>query len=354
MPLTARERYQRCFDRRDLDRCPIWDSAWHSTSERWIREGMPRDVPFHHYFGLDQIASFGLDNSPRFPEELIEETAEYAIRRTAWGATLKCWKLHGGVPEFLDFRITSPQTWAEAKTRIDLADDRIPWAKLRELHAGWQAEGAWIEANLWFGFDVTHSWMVGTERILTALIEEPEWLVDMWTTQLETQLALLERVLAAGYTVDAIRWPDDMGYKGTQFFSMKTYRKLLKPVHRRAVEWAHAHGLKACRHSCGDIRPFVPELVEIGVDLLNPIEVKAGMDPQALKRDWGNRLVLNGGINASLFGQPELLAAEMERVVPILKVGGGYVVASDHSIPDSVSLAEFQRFVDQAKQLASY
>lgn len=60
MPLTARERYQRYFDRRDLDRCPIWDSAWHSTGERWIGEGMPRDAPFHRYFGLDQIASFGL------------------------------------------------------------------------------------------------------------------------------------------------------------------------------------------------------------------------------------------------------------------------------------------------------
>ncbi len=220
--LTARERYIRCLERRDLDRCPIWDQPWGATLARWKREGLPEGVGYWDHLGLDRIASFGVDNSPRWPVETLEETPAYRIHRTAWGATLKDWKEHGGVPEFLDFRITSPAVWAEAKARIAPSDERIPWERLRREWPQWQAEGAWIEAGLWFGFDVTHSWMVGTERVLNALVEEPDWLVDMWTTQLETQLAMLETVWAAGFHFDAIRWPDDMGFKGKQFFSRRT------------------------------------------------------------------------------------------------------------------------------------
>lgn len=352
--LTARERYQRCFERRDLDRCPVWDTPWGATLARWHREGLPKDVGYWDFFGLDRIAGFGVDNSPRWPSETIEETPEYRIHRTPWGATLKDWKEHGGVPEFLDFRINSPEAWAEAKARIAPSDERIPWAQLKRDWPQWQADGAWIEAGLWFGFDVTHSWMVGTERVLNAIVEQPEWLVDMWNTQVDTQLALLDQVWAKGYRFDAVRWPDDMGFKGKQFFSRKTYQRLLKPVHKKAVDWAHAHGIRAVLHSCGDIRPLVADLVDIGIDMLNPIEVKAGMDPAALKREHGAKLAFHGGLNAALFGRMDEFLGEVDRIVPILMQGGGYVVASDHSVPDSVSVEDFRRFVDHAKRVATY
>ena len=131
--------------------------------------------------------------------------------------------------------------------------------------------------------------MVGTERVLLALAEDPDWMVDMWHTELETELALLDMVWEAGYTFDSILWYDDMGYKYNQFFSMRMYRNLLKPFHQRAIDWAHAKGIKAHLHSCGDVRPFVPELVEMGLDALNPLEVKAGMDPVLLKQQFGER-----------------------------------------------------------------
>jgi uroporphyrinogen decarboxylase len=196
--------------------------------------------------------------------------------------------------------------------------------------------------------------MVGTERVLAVLAEDPEWLVDMWNTQLDLDIALYDMVWAAGYRFDSIMWWDDMGFKLKQFFSRKTYQRLLKPVHARAVAWAHAKGIKAHMHTCGDIRPFIPDLVEIGVDILNPIEVKAGMDPLALKRDYGDKLVLHGGLNAALFWHPDQLYAQMEEFIPKLKERGGYICSSDHSVPDSVSLQEFGRFVEKAKSLISY
>jgi uroporphyrinogen decarboxylase len=155
----------------------------------------------------------------------------------------------------------------------------------------------------------------------------------------------------AGYTFDSIRWPDDMGYKHSQFFSVATYREILKPFHARAIEWAHAKGIKAELHSCGDIRPLVPELLEIGLDSLNPLEVKAGMDPIEMKTQFGDRLVLHGGMNALLYHEPEQLWDEMRRIIPVMKQNGGYVISSDHSVPDSVSLEQFREFVRIAREL---
>ena len=195
---------------------------------------------------------------------------------------------------------------------------------------------------------------MGTERVLLTLVEDPAWLIDVFETMLETSLALWDQVWDAGYRFDSVYWWDDMGYKGHQFFSLRKYRQVLKPFHQRAIDWAHAKGIKAHLHSCGDIRPFVPELVSMGLDALNPLEVKAGMDPFALKREFGKDLVLHGGINAVLWDQPELVRAEMERLVPVLKESGGYIFSSDHSVPSSVSLHDFRGIVELAKQLGSY
>jgi uroporphyrinogen decarboxylase len=195
---------------------------------------------------------------------------------------------------------------------------------------------------------------VGTERVLFALVERPEWVQDMFSHFLEVNLALLEMVWDAGYRFDSVFWYDDMGYKLSQFFSLRMYRELLKPYHQRAIDWAHAKGAKAHLHSCGDIRPFVPELVGLGLDALNPLEVKAGMDPCALKQMYGKELVLHGGINAVLWDKPEEIKAEMERVIPVLKESGGYIFSSDHSVPSSVSLEDFRQIVSLAKRLGAY
>ncbi len=352
--MTSHDRIARMYAHQEADRIPVTDSPWNATIERWHREGMPKDVSYVDFFGLDKIAHIGVDNSPRYPTEIIEETEEYVINTTSWGATLKNWKHIASTPEFLDFKIDGPESWQEAKARMTPTADRIPWDRLKANYATWRKEGHWIEAGLWFGFDVTHSWTVGTERLLIALLDDPEWCVDMFNHFLDVNIALLDAVWDAGYTFDAVNWPDDMGYKQNQFFSVRTYRELLKPVHKRAVDWAHAKGVKVRLHSCGDVRPFIPEFVDIGIDGLNPLEVKAGMDPVAIKREVGDRLLLHGGINAVLWDDREAIEAEMRRTVPIVKENGGYIFSSDHSVPSSVSLENFRYIVELAKELGSY
>jgi uroporphyrinogen decarboxylase len=315
---------------------------------------MPQGVDYVDYFGLDHVAGIGVDNSPQYPVQTLEQTDEYRVHTTNFGATLKDWKHAGGVPQFMDFTIKGPDSWRAARARMAPSRDRIPWADLERNYKTWRERGDWIQAGLWFGFDVSHSWIVGTERVLIALVEDPEWLVDMWNHMLDVNLALLDQVWDAGYTFDSVFWCDDMGYKHNQFFSLRTYRELLKPVHKRAVDWAHAKGIYAHLHSCGDVRPIVPELVDIGIDALNPLEVKAGMDPIALKKTYGDRLVLHGGLNAMLWNHIDRIESEMRRLMPVLKQNGGYIFSEDHSIPDSVSFEDYKRIVALGKKLGSY
>ncbi|NLM78689.1 MAG: hypothetical protein GX173_11495 [Ruminococcaceae bacterium] len=352
--MTTHERFSRMFAHQEADRVPIIDSPWKGTIQRWQREGMPTGMDWRDYFAVDKVANISVDISPRYPYRVIEETDDYIIYTSQWGVTLKQFKQADSTPDFLDFTVVDPDLWAQAKSRMTVDRDRIDWVNLKKNYAVWKAERQWIQAGFWFGFDVTHSWMVGTETLLIAMIEEPEMVKDMFHHYLDQCIAHFDMIWDAGYTFDSIYWPDDMGFKNTQFFSLSMYRDLLKPYQKRAVAWAHKKGIKAHLHSCGNIMPIVPELVEIGVDALNPIEIKAGMDVHKLKRLFGDKLVLHGGINAVLWDKKDEIIAEIDRTVPVLKENGGYIFSSDHSIPNSVSLENFQAIVAEVKKVGAY
>lgn len=352
--MTSRERFKRMYEHREADRVPITDIPWSGTFERWHREGMPADADWVDYFDIDHVSSIGVDNSPRYECKTLEETDEYVIYTTSWGVTQKSFKHRDSTPEFLDWRVTTPESWEEAKARMTPTRDRVDWAYLERAYPLWRERGDWVIADFWFGFDVTHSWMMGTENLLVAMCEEPEMVRDMFEHFLDVDIALYDMIWDAGYRFDCISWPDDMGYKGTTFFSNETYRELLKPVHKKAVDWAHNHGVYAHLHSCGNIMSRIPDLIDIGVDALNPLEVKAGMEPLKLKREYGDRLVLHGGVNAVLWDDRDAIIAEIGKVVPDLKKGGGYIFSSDHSIPNSVSLENFKAIIAEVKRVGAY
>jgi uroporphyrinogen decarboxylase len=352
--MTSHERIKRAYKRKELDRIPIFDVVWTTTITRWEKEGLPKGIPFYEYFDIDKICKIDVDNSPQFPVKVLEETDEYIIQTHPWGCTYRMWKNKMSLPEFISYSIVDEESWAAAKSRMIPSDDRIPWDFLKENYGKWKSEGYWIRGRLWFGFDATHSYSTGTEHFLIDMIERPEWCVDQFNHELDVGIALLNKVWDAGYTFDEVSWDDDMGYKQSQFFSMTMYRDLLKPVHKRAIEWAHSKGVKAHMHSCGDVRPFLPELVEIGLDGLNSMEVKAGMDPVYVKENFGDKLLLRGGFDPQDWDKHEKTEAIIRDRLPVLMNRGGYLFASDHSIPDSVSLDDYRFVVGLAKELGVY
>jgi g-D-glutamyl-meso-diaminopimelate peptidase len=102
------------YAHQEADRVPMMDGPWDTTIARWMKEGMTTS-DYVSYFDLDKIGRINIDYSPRYPVEVLEETPQYTIHTTGWGATLKTWRHLTSTPEFLDFRIKDEASWEEAK-----------------------------------------------------------------------------------------------------------------------------------------------------------------------------------------------------------------------------------------------
>jgi uroporphyrinogen decarboxylase len=143
--------------------------------------------------------------------------------------------------------------------------------------------------------------------------------------------------------VDVISEADDYGTQVSQLISPRMFRRLMKP--RLAVLFGRIHQLapdaKLFFHSCGNVRPLLPDFVELGVDILNPVHVRAtGMDPLALKRDFGRDLVFwGGGVDTQdvlPHGTPADVRDDVRRNIDALAPGGGFVFNTVHNIQADV------------------
>lgn len=95
--------------------------------------------------------------------------------------------------------------------------------------------------------------------------------------------------------------------------------------------------------------PLLPDMVKTGIDVLNPLEIKAGIDIQKIKDDYGKKLVLHGGVNAATMGNASILLNKVDKSLPILAKNDGYIFASDHSIPNNTSLSTYKAIVEKMK-----
>lgn len=130
------------------------------------------------------------------------------------------------------------------------------------------------------------------------------------------------------------------------------FRTFVKPRLAKLAGLAHGHGVRLLFHSCGAIRPLIGDLVEIGVDILDPLQAAAGgMDPQTLKDAYGDRLCLHGGICTQYLlprGTADEVRAEVRRRIGILGRGGGYILAPCHVLQTDVPTANILAMIEAA------
>lgn len=184
----------------------------------------------------------------------------------------------------------------------------------------------------------------GYERFFTNLVMEPprvEWLMDKL---LELKLTFYERTLEAldGY-VDIICEADDFGHQRGQWISLDMFRKYVKPRYARLYAFIKKRfKVKIFQHSCGAVYPFIPEIIDMGADILNPIQLSAKDmgDTKRLKREFGEAITFWGGgvdVQQDLpFLTPQQVEDEVKRRIEDLAPGGGFVFAATQTIqPDT-------------------
>lgn len=185
-------------------------------------------------------------------------------------------------------------------------------------------------------------WMRGFEQFMMDLVTDEPFATALLDSLLELYIEFYAVYLeAVGPYVQIVALGDDLGMQTGPLISPKLYRRLIKPRHKELYDFIHSHTeAKIMHHTCGSVFPFVQDLIDVGVDILNPIQTSArGMDPAALKREFGERLVFHGGIDVQQilpFATPERVREEVKRIVAILGQGGGYVLAPSHNIQADV------------------
>ncbi len=173
-------------------------------------------------------------------------------------------------------------------------------------------------------------------------------------------LRTLEKVCASvGDVVDILRFGDDLGMNAGLFMPPEKYRKLFKPRHAKLNEYVHRHsGMKTLLHSCGSLYPILPDLIEAGYDILNPVQTSARqMDPEVLKREFGRDITFwGGGCNTRSVlnhASPAEVYDHCRRRIEIFSKDGGFVFNQEHNIlpdvPPENILAMYRAVADSQK-----
>ncbi len=181
----------------------------------------------------------------------------------------------------------------------------------------------------------------GMQEFLIDLALQPEIPRYIMGRLTDVYVELTRRVLElAGDRLDMVYFYDDVATQNSLMISPETWRDEVRPHHARLCELAHAHGVPVMYHCDGAIYPLIPELIELGVDVLNPIQPDAkGMEGDRLKREFGDRLSFHGGVDILKTlprGTVEDVRRDVRWLVENLGAGGGYILCSSHHIqPDT-------------------
>jgi uroporphyrinogen decarboxylase len=181
----------------------------------------------------------------------------------------------------------------------------------------------------------------GMQEFLMDLASQPELPLYIMDRLTDIYVENTRRVLElTGDRLDLLYFYDDVATQASLMISKNMWRDYVRPRHQRLVELIHSHGKKVMYHCDGSVWPLIPEFIELGIDVLNPIQPDAkGMDLAQIKAAYGERLCFHGGVDINQTlprGTPEEVRAEVRERVQVLGAEGGYILCSSHHLqPDT-------------------
>ncbi len=382
---TSRQRLLAALHHQEADRVPF-DLA--STQVTGIHQvaytgllqvlGLPAEgVPLCDVVqGLAQPAEgvlqrLGVDTRGLFPlgshnwNVRSEDGGEYWLYHDEWGITHRKPKVDG-----LYFSVYSLPLPAGKLSPASIAAH--PWpnladpqriAGLRRQAEAWRAAGyAVVLKDAFAGVFEMAQRVTGMDHLLMLMASEPDLAGVLFDKLVELKLAFWEMALPQlADVVDVVAQMDDYGTQESQLISPRMFRQQIKPRLRLLFERIHALAPEAqCFfHSCGNIRPLIPDLIEIGVQIINPVHVRArGMEPAALKRDFGRDLVFwGGGVDTQgvlPYGTPQEVRDDVRRNIEALAPGGGFVFNTIHNIQADVPPANLEAMLAALAEYGVY
>ena len=356
--MTHKERFLAALNRQPVDLLPCGDGLWGETTGKYVAAGKLQEGEDHvEHFDMSWRGGGWLNSTADldFKDQVIEETEETILKLDGNGAQLRYWKQRSGTPEHVDFTVKDRVNWEQLikPHLLDLDRRRIPFEGYRDARTRAAEES---RAFCWAGvapFEQMHP-VCGHEYMLMGMALDPDWVKDMVMTFADFTIRHLDILFAEEGLPDAFWFYEDMGFKERPFMSPAMYKEIVMPGHARLFDYAHQHDKQVLVHSCGFVEPLVPGLVEAGMDCLQAMEVKAGMDMPRIAEAFGDRISFCGNIDIRIIASNDLARIDEElnrKIIPVLEMGSGYILHSDHSIPPEVEHDTLKYFFDHGRRL---
>ncbi len=293
------------------------------------------------------------------PKDLCGEPGVSATGKDFWGVG---WKPQGyGLGTYNEMAF---HPLAEAKSVKEIKEyawPKLDWFDFSHLKEEISRINKDIRYAIMFfagGAFETPWYLRGLERFLLDLVECPEIAETISSYVADFYLKrALRAIEESDGKIDIIGSGGDIGTQKGMMLSPGLWRRHIKPYSTRLIRTFKDMGLMTFYHSCGGIRPVVNDFIEMGLDILDPIQPKAsGMDPEELKTEFGKSLTFHGGIDVQEllpFGKPENIKKEVKRLMEILGSGGGYIVCPAHAIQPDTPAENILALYETAKNYAT-
>ena len=200
--------------------------------------------------------------------------------------------------------------------------------------------------------------LIGAERSLTEPYLNPLFFERLIEKVLEFQISFIDKIFSsAGGKIDFFRIGDDFGTQQGLLFDVETWKSYFHMAFKSMADTAKKYGAHYYQHSCGAIRELIPSFIEAGVEVLDPLQVKAfNMDPAGLKKDFGNLVTFSGGIDEQELlpnGTPIMVKDEVEKIIDIMACGGGYFLGPTHNFQDDCPTENIIAMYETARKYGS-
>lgn len=322
--MTPKERVMTSFEHREPDRVPAWCGASPEFWEKARRELGLDDEDLRRRLGDDFRRVYAQYAGPEFP------LSPGAIWRSPFGVERE--GIGYGQP------LSHPLAQAVTAEEIDAHDWPDPsWVDVSSVRTDAQEyHGEYaILGGDWSPFWHDAIDLVGLENLYYLMYDHPEAALALLDRITEYYLAVSRSIFeAAGDVIDIFFIGNDFGSQTGPLLGEELFRQFILPYLKRFINLGHEYGLKVMLHCCGGFRPLIPYMIDAGLDGLHALQPRChGMDPADLKRDFGDRILLNGAIDSQhvlINGTPELVRKRTREMLDIMAPGGGYVAGASH------------------------
>lgn len=285
-----------------------------------------------------------------FEPVILEETEEMILARDALGRRTKLFKSTATIPLPLDFPVTDMDSWRKIKPLFQFREDRVDHDAIRHARLA-RSEGALVVASIPGGFDMPRE-LMGEEGACLAYYEQPELMQDILSTMTRTALAVLERV-TDHLVIDQLSVHEDLAGKAGPLIGPAQVDEYIRPYFRAVWDLVSSRGAKIFdMDSDGNVNVLLDSFLACGLNSMHPMEPAAGMDIVELRKRYGKRLAIRGGIDKHVLRQgKDAIRNELEYKMQPLMRQGGIAFGLDHRIPNGSSLENYRYYVDTGRAL---